>query len=591
MIKGNLTSYFCLRIVSALFCFASLLIFSAQANSEDIIVFSADAQTLDLTDKLHPMATARTKLTLDVVGSDSTAKDHIDLVASQQGSNTTWYIVTLKNDSQITRNTVLSLQDSNVTAVFASGGRGKIKGSKGDAVSLKLEPSATITLALESVSVPKNVLLQDNVLSDGTNSQFSTMSLFAILSILVSAGFAMVFYFYKPTSQESKTRLGIEVVDVRFGQRPGLQAMVRVMMKTVRFAKPSPNLEAPSSSDLYNSDKDGDAYLTNTDSNEKNDTYRSIRKDLRAAFELGQFFACFQPIFRLSDRRIEGIEASIQWLHPEYGVLAWPYIAAVAANEPILEELDKFLMEVAVNQVGAWNKQNPTQRPLNLIINAGGLYADEKSYCKSLSYLALRSGLLRDMITIQLQCASLGYYRENVRQFVSHIKSLGFSFSGGNFGCDGPDLFVLRNFAFDCVSLDASLLEKRTNGRHSIGFLKATIDYLRNLSNKIVVTGILDEMSLRAAHQLGCKHGQGFPFAFSLTSENLFEFLDGNLKRQVAPTTPNSMTPIISVLNLDRPGFKLGQTSIRLPTISTSPNPTMAQLSFETSTTLISTEK
>ena len=123
------------------------------------------------------------------------------------------------------------------------------------------------------------------------------------------------------------------------------------------------------------------------------------------------------------------------------------------------------------------------------------------------------------MITIQLQCASLGYYRENVRQFVSHIKSLGFSFSGGNFGCDGPDLFVLRNFAFDCVSLDASLLEERTNGRHSIGFLKATIDYLRNLSNKIVVTGILDEMSLRAAHQLGCKHGQGQGNESKLTTE------------------------------------------------------------------------
>jgi EAL domain-containing protein (putative c-di-GMP-specific phosphodiesterase class I) len=56
---------------------------------------------------------------------------------------------------------------------------------------------------------------------------------------------------------------------------------------------------------------------------------------------------------------------------------------------------------------------------------------------------------------------------------------------------------------------------------------------LRNLSDKIIVTGIRDELSLRAAYQLGCRHGQGYPFAILLTSDNLFEFLEYNMKKQV----------------------------------------------------------
>jgi EAL domain-containing protein (putative c-di-GMP-specific phosphodiesterase class I) len=533
MIESNLKNYYCLYIARVLFCIASPIVFSVAAFPEEIVVFAADTQTLDLTPKLHPMATARAKLTLDVVGSDSIAKDQIDLVSSREGTNTTWYIVTLKNGSQISRNTVLSLRDSDVTAVFASGGRGKISGPHDHSVSVKLEPAANITLALESPSVPKNVFLQDAVLSDGINSRSSLMTLFAILSALVFAGFVTVFYFWRKVPQKTERHIDMDLANEKFERRSQRRSVLGIAMGKSKSVVSPPYLEKSHSVKISDGVEDAHSFPALVFGKKEVDRDQSVINDLRAAFERGQIVVCFQPIFRLSDRRIETIEASIQWLHPKHGILAWPYIAAVAANDPILQEIDEFLIELAVDQVGRWNKQNPNQQPLNLIVNAGGVYEDAKSYCKTLSYLALRSGLLRNMITIQMQTASLGYYRENVREFTNHIKLLGFGFAGGNFGRDGSDLFVLRSFIFDCVSLDCSLLDKDANERDSVGFLKATIDYLRNLSDKIIVTGIRDELSLRAAYQLGCRHGQGYPFAILLTSDNLFEFLEYNMKKQV----------------------------------------------------------
>jgi EAL domain-containing protein (putative c-di-GMP-specific phosphodiesterase class I) len=533
MIESNLKNYFCLYIARVLFCMASSIVFSVAAYPEDIVVFAADAQTLDLTPKLHPIATARAKLTLDVVGSDSTAKDQIDLIASRERANTTWYIITLKNGSQILRNTVLSLRDSNVTAVFASGGRGKISGPREDSVSVKLDPSANITLALESTSVPNNVFLQDVALSDGIRSLRPSILLFAILCALVSGGFVTVFYFWKTTPKQIKTQLGMESVGKRFEQRTQRQGTANSIMERDNRSVNKPYSDTSYSGDFKESAKEVVPFPTFMPKEKEVDIHQITLKDLRAAFERGQIFASFQPIFRLGDRKIEGIEASIQWLHPDHGILSWQYITAIAANDPILEQLDRFLMGVAVEQVGSWNKKNPKQPSLNLVIDAGGEYLDAKSYCKDLSYLALRNGLLRNMITIQVQSASLGLNRETIQQFASQVRSLGIGFSAGDFGGNGSDLFVLRNFAFDCLSLDASLLNKDINDRHSIGFLKATMDYLRNLSDKIIVTGILDEVSLRAAYQLGCKYGRGYPFAFSLTSDNLFEFLDDNMNKQM----------------------------------------------------------
>jgi EAL domain-containing protein (putative c-di-GMP-specific phosphodiesterase class I) len=504
MIRSNLKSYFRIRMAGVLLCLASLLFFNPKAKAEDIILFSADVQTLDLTTKLHPVATARTELTLDVLGSDPAVKDHIDLVASRQGAKTTWYLVTLKNDSKVERNAILSLQDSNITAVFASAGLGKIKVSSDEIASFKLSPSATITLALESTSAPKHVLLQDRQQAEASDQGFSLFYAFAFLAFLVAAIVAIILYFPRKSSQ--------------------------------RFQMPSHSLDAVDDS-------------SSSASHEGGDPYGSITNDFHQALELGQFDTCFHPIFGLNDRKIIGVEAAIQWHHPVYGILAWPYIASIAPNDPILEELDQLLMEIAISQIGEWNRQNVTRQPFNLVINVAGLGANEISFCERLTHLASRAGLSRSSVTIQVQCASLVYHRETAQQFANQIKLQGFNFSGGNFGWGGADLLMLRNFAFDHLSLDASFIENNANERRSHTFLKATVDYLRSLGNKVSVTGITDETARRNASLLGCEQGQGFPFDFALTTENLLEFLSSNLSASLAAIPPNPFS------NLRAPSF------------------------------------
>jgi EAL domain-containing protein (putative c-di-GMP-specific phosphodiesterase class I) len=558
MIRNPLRSLITFRSAAIMLCIALSFCFNATANSEDIIVFPTGAQTLDLTDRLHPLATARTKLTLDVVGTDPTAKDQIELVASRPGTETTWYLVTLKNESKKARDTYLSLRESNVTSVFASGGLGKIKGLEGDTASFKLEPSATITLALESNSAPKLVVLQDKAQFGEINSGFSFLYAIAILAFLISALAASIFFNRRKLSYRSQNPINTLVADqnkVRHAKRKSVSdAMVGAEEAAV---SPATAKVTELNDPRYGTD-DGSSTMHNED-----DPYGSIRTDLLMAFELGQFDVCFQPIYRLSDRKIEGLEAAIQWHHPIYGIVAWPYIVSVAAHEPMLEELDQFLMEVAIQHVGAWNRQNFTRQPLSLVINAGGLRADENSYCENLANQTLRNGLSRSAVTVQVQCASLGYYRDTVQQFTSKIKSQGFGFSGGNFGWGSADLLMLRTFAFDRLSLDASFFERGENEKHSSAFLKATVGYLRSLGNKIVATGIMDEMALRNANQLGCEHGQGYPHAYSLTTENLFDFLNANMSSRVDTISPSGLTVQKPFQYSSAGGFKLGQTLAR----------------------------
>lgn len=556
MIRKNLQTYFSLRAAAILACLVFLIFSSAKAISQDVMLLSADTQSIDLTNKLHPLASARTKLTLDVIGSDPAVKDHIDLVASQPRTETTWYLVTLQNDSKIARNLVLSLQDSSVTSVYASGVLGNLKDPEGDTVVFKLAPLAIITLALESATVPKNVLLQDKTESDLASSGLSSVHVVAVLVFIV---FAFIAYFHRDASQGSQNPLDAFVADQKLIERVRRHVMRKRKAGAEKSDRQSPTAEASDFSVVKNRVDDD---LSLSTSHDIDDPYRSIRQDLHRAFELRQFDAYFQPIFRLNDRNIEGVEAAIQWHHPFHGIIAWPYIVSVAADDPMLEELDQLLMEAAINQVGAWNRQNPTRQPLNLVVNMGGLGADETTYCENLANLTLRNGIPRSTVTIQVQCASLGYYHDTARKFASQIKSSGYNFAGGNFGWGGADLSMLRTFAFDRLSLDASFFEWGASERHANTFLKATVAYLRSLGSKIVTTGILDETALRNANRLGLEHGQGYPHLNWLTTENLFEFLNNNVRNRFEPTSLTGHIIQSSFQNTSANGFKLGQTPI-----------------------------
>ncbi len=46
-----------------------------------------------------------------------------------------------------------------------------------------------------------------------------------------------------------------------------------------------------------------------------------LELDLRMALESNQFFVVYQPIFRLSDMAVTGVEALLRWQHPTRGVV------------------------------------------------------------------------------------------------------------------------------------------------------------------------------------------------------------------------------------------------------------------------------
>ena len=70
-------------------------------------------------------------------------------------------------------------------------------------------------------------------------------------------------------------------------------------------------------------------------------TRLQIESDLRHAFERDEFFLEYQPIVRLSDGCISGVEALVRWRHPTRGLLTPDKFLGIAEELDVVQALDR----------------------------------------------------------------------------------------------------------------------------------------------------------------------------------------------------------------------------------------------------------
>ncbi|KAA2255472.1 diguanylate cyclase [Solihabitans fulvus] len=100
------------------------------------------------------------------------------------------------------------------------------------------------------------------------------------------------------------------------------------------------------------------------------DRAERARFDLAAtmpgAWEIGEIHVVYQPIVRLDDRRLAGIEALLRWEHPEFGAIEHDRCVELAESTGLILPLGQWLLRSAAEQLLWWHEQHGCALPLRL---------------------------------------------------------------------------------------------------------------------------------------------------------------------------------------------------------------------------------
>jgi EAL domain-containing protein (putative c-di-GMP-specific phosphodiesterase class I) len=263
------------------------------------------------------------------------------------------------------------------------------------------------------------------------------------------------------------------------------------------------------------------------------------RASLENAIERSELRLHYQPIVRLADRAIIGMEALVRWQHPLEGLVPPLDFIPLAEQSGLIVPLGEWVLDQACADLSRWRQSWPAA------------WGSAPHVSVNLSPRQLQSGRLLEVIdnalrghevepsslTLEITESCFAEDSEEVRLCVQQLDERGITLSLDDFGTGYSSLSYLRRFPLRSLKIDRSFV-KAMDTSEGLTLLDAIVSMARSLGLSVVAEGIEDEGQARELRLLGCDEGQGFLFWRPMTADAVDELLDGAPRYFAAAGSP-----------------------------------------------------
>ena len=233
-----------------------------------------------------------------------------------------------------------------------------------------------------------------------------------------------------------------------------------------------------------------------------------LEMDLLAAIGTDQFFLLYQPIVKLADLSVVGVEALLRWSHPTRGVLAPDdFIPALEASGLIIP-VGRWVLQEACRQAMAWRRAGQVTK---MSVNASGRQFDADSLLDDVRAALATSGLPADDLIIEITETSLMRNTKMAQRQLLALKSLGVRLAIDDFGTGYSSLAYLQQFPVDSLKIDRSFISGMTKSDEGDALIHTLIQLGKAMHLETLAEGIEESWSTHPAAGRELRRRAGIP--------------------------------------------------------------------------------
>ena len=251
-----------------------------------------------------------------------------------------------------------------------------------------------------------------------------------------------------------------------------------------------------------------------------------LRADLQRALDSGQFELHYQPIVRLSDGRVSGMEALLRWQHPERGLVYPGDFIPFTEETGLIVPIGRWVLREACRQAATVQRETDELAPLYMCVNLSVKQLQHSDVVADVRDALEESGLDARLLTLEITESMLVEDPEIAVVKLKELRALGVRIAMDDFGTGYSSLSYLSRFPVDIIKMDRSFLRPDAS-REAADLSSAVVALGSTLALEVVAEGIELDEQLRRLRDLGCEFGQGFHFAHPMEPGELVDFLDG----------------------------------------------------------------
>ena len=250
----------------------------------------------------------------------------------------------------------------------------------------------------------------------------------------------------------------------------------------------------------------------------------TLEGELTVALDEDQLEVHYQPMVRLEDQGIAGVEALVRWNHPTRGLVTPDEFIQAAERGSLIHRLGGWVLSAACQQLVDWSAQLGQQAPREVAVNVSPRQLLDPRFTDTVAQALAATGLDPKRLVLEItESTAMG--PKSQEQLLA-LRATGVRLAIDDFGTGHSSLARLAALPIDTLKVDQSFVQA-IPGTGDAPLVRAMVAMAHSLDLSVVAEGIETERQRDYLAGLGCEHGQGYLFSRPVPAAGLARLLAG----------------------------------------------------------------
>ncbi len=257
------------------------------------------------------------------------------------------------------------------------------------------------------------------------------------------------------------------------------------------------------------------------------ETNRVLDDELRRALTGGELQVFYQPLVDACTRRVVAAEALIRWQRPDGRALGPDVFIPVAEESGLINAIGLFVLRTACTDALEWDG-------IRLSVNISAAQLRNPEFPIALGQILEETRFPAERLEIEITETCLVLDPVVAERSLRLIRSFGVDVVLDDFGTGYASIGFLRQFRFEKLKLDRSLIAEAEGCESSRAVMLSSISVARAMKMDVTAEGVETQSQADLARAAGCDNLQGWLYFRAMPAAELTALLRRTHERKIA---------------------------------------------------------
>jgi diguanylate cyclase (GGDEF)-like protein len=245
-----------------------------------------------------------------------------------------------------------------------------------------------------------------------------------------------------------------------------------------------------------------------------------LQTDIRRGLEASEFDLEYQPIIDFRTQTVIGVEALMRWNRRAAGPMGPGEFIPAAEASGLIDDLGMFALRRAVEEIGPLGD-------LKISVNVSTAQLRNPNLPQIVFSALDEWGVDPTRLQLEVTESFLVAQPERAIKLIEQLRHAGVLIALDDFGTGYSSIGYLKQFSFDRVKLDRSLVADIDGDPVQAALVESTMVYAFAMGLAVTAEGVERREEAALLSRLGCREFQGYLFARPLRLAQLQRLISG----------------------------------------------------------------